>query len=67
MHGRGALFGHNFGLRYKPTTIEQAYYRALYCTFFPNTDNTVPYFWMPRYVNATDSSARTLAHYNSNN
>ena len=51
----------------KPTTIEQAYYRALYCTFFPNTDNTVPYFWMPRYVNATDSSARTLAHYNSNN
>ena len=50
-----------------PTTVEQLYYRKLFCEFFPNTDTCLPYFWMPRYVNATDSSARTLAHYNSNN
>lgn len=49
-----------------PTTSEQAYYRSLYCQFFPNTDSTIPYFWMPKYVDATDASARTLAHYNSN-
>lgn len=49
-----------------PTTVEQLFYRRLYCQFFPNTDETIPYFWMPKYVNATDASARTLAHYQCN-
>ena len=50
-----------------PTTVEQLYYRRLFCEFFPNTDTCLPYFWMPKYVDATDSSARTLSHYQSNN
>lgn len=59
----------NFGTNghIPPTTVEQLYYRKVFCEFFPNTDTCIPYFWMPKYVNATDSSARTLAHYNSNN
>uniref|UniRef100_A0A6C0CPQ3 asparagine synthase (glutamine-hydrolyzing) n=1 Tax=viral metagenome TaxID=1070528 RepID=A0A6C0CPQ3_9ZZZZ len=50
-----------------PTTVEQLYYRRIYSQFFPNTDKSIPYFWMPKYVEATDASARTLAHYQSNN
>jgi asparagine synthase (glutamine-hydrolysing) len=47
-----------------PTTLEQEYYRFLYEIFYPNTAYIVPYFWMPKFVKATDASARTLALYN---
>ena len=47
-----------------PTTTEQLYYRKLYDGFYPHTAHSIPYFWMPKYVNATDSSARTLDIYN---
>ena len=47
----------------QPQTREQAYYRQIYDSLYPFTANTIPYFWMPRYVEATDSSARTLAIY----
>jgi len=47
-----------------PTTPEQLYYRKLYDGFYPHTARSIPYFWMPKYVNATDSSARTLDIYN---
>lgn len=47
-----------------PRTLEQDYYRFLYEIFYPNTAYIVPYFWMPRFVNATDASARTLELYN---
>jgi len=47
-----------------PTTQEQLYYRKLYDGFYPHTAHSIPYFWMPKYVNATDSSARTLDIYN---
>ncbi len=46
-----------------PITKEQQYYRYLYDTYYPNTATSIPYFWMPRFVNATDSSARTLDFY----
>ena len=52
---------HNINL---PTTLEQEYYRFLYEIFYPNTAYIVPYFWMPKFVKATDASARTLALYN---
>ena len=45
-----------------PTTKEQKYYRQLFETYYPGC-NTIPYFWMPRFVNATDASARTLEIY----
>jgi asparagine synthase (glutamine-hydrolysing) len=46
-----------------PTTLEQRYYRYIYDTNYPQTAYIVPYFWMPKYVNATDASARTLELY----
>ena len=48
-----------------PKTKEQLYYRKIYDSFYPNTSKSIPYFWMPRYVNAKDASARTLDFYNS--
>jgi asparagine synthase (glutamine-hydrolysing) len=47
-----------------PSTKEQKYYRHLFETYYPGC-NTIPYFWMPKYVNATDASARTLQIYES--
>ena len=47
-----------------PTTKEQAWYRKLFCDEYPDRDKIVPYFWMPKWVNATDASARTLQCYN---
>jgi asparagine synthase (glutamine-hydrolysing) len=46
-----------------PTTLEQKYYRYLYDKNYSGTADIVPYFWMPRYVKATDASARTLSLY----
>jgi len=47
-----------------PKTKEQWYYRNIYDNAYPNTDNVVPYFWMPRFIeNVTDASARTLSIY----
>ena len=34
---------------------------------YPNFGYTIPYFWMPKYVNANDASARSLEFYNDNN
>ena len=47
-----------------PTTNEQKYYRDIYDKLYPNTADIVPYFWMPKYVNAQDCSARTISFYN---
>jgi asparagine synthase (glutamine-hydrolysing) len=44
-----------------PTTAEQYYYRHLYNQHYMQAANTIPYFWMPRFVSAHDASARTLA------
>jgi asparagine synthase (glutamine-hydrolysing) len=48
-----------------PKTTEQYYYRKLFETYYPGKGQLVPYFWMPRYVNAKDASARTLEIYNT--
>ena len=50
-----------------PTTYEQAYYRSIYNKWYLDTDHLIPYFWMPKYVDATDSSARTLKFYDEDN
>ena len=44
-----------------PTTPEQLYYRKYFDYYFPNSEKTIPYFWMPKYVNAKDSSARSYS------
>jgi asparagine synthase (glutamine-hydrolysing) len=43
-----------------PQTDEQRYYRSLFEEYYPNCGHIVPYFWMPRWVNTTDPSARTI-------
>lgn len=47
-----------------PVTKEQKYYKYLFEQHYPRASNIVPYYWMPKYVNATDASARTLDLYN---
>jgi len=46
-----------------PETAEQEYYRYLFEKFYGGMGKAVPYFWMPKYVEATDASARTLSIY----
>ena len=46
-----------------PQTLEQLHYRKIFENLYPNCDTLIPYFWMPRFVDATDSSARTLNIY----
>ena len=49
----------------KPTTKEQQYYRNIFNEKFTNnkSQSVIPYFWMPKFCNATDASARTLDIY----
>ena len=64
-----SLDTHSFALREPgvniPTTPEQCYYRQIFDDIYPGSATVVPYFWMPRYVDATDSSARSLDIYRS--
>tara|TARA_Y100000389_G_scaffold126730_1_gene124066 strand:- start:5524 stop:7206 length:1683 start_codon:yes stop_codon:yes gene_type:complete len=50
-----------------PETIEQSYYRYLFNLNFKHCDHIIPYFWMPKFINAKDASARSLLIYNKNN
>ncbi len=42
---------------------EKQYYKKIFDEAFPNCSHILPYFWMPKYTNATDPSARTLTFY----
>jgi len=46
-------------------TPEQQYYRFLFEKYYKDCGQLVPYFWMPKFVEATDASARTLSMYHS--
>lgn len=46
----------------EPVTKEQQYYREIFETHYKGAE-IIPYFWMPRFVDATDPSARTLDIY----
>lgn len=49
---------------YKPCIeLEKMYYKQIFDREFPNCAHILPYFWMPRYINASDPSARTLDVY----
>ena len=43
-----------------PDTQEKMYYRKIFNELYPNSDNIIPYFWMPNWSNTNDPSARTL-------
>jgi asparagine synthase (glutamine-hydrolysing) len=51
----------------KPDTEEKKYYREIFESHYFGLGNVVPYFWMPRFVEASDASARTLQIYNEIN
>ena len=42
---------------------EKKYYKEIFDSLYPNCTDILPYFWMPKYTNATDPSARTLTIY----
>ena len=48
-----------------PQSPEQYYYRKIFEDNYQlnGADTTIPYFWMPKYVDAKDASARTLTLY----
>jgi asparagine synthase (glutamine-hydrolysing) len=46
-----------------PTTKEQLYYREIFESHYKNRSKVIPAFWMPRYSNVSDSSARKLDFY----
>jgi asparagine synthase (glutamine-hydrolysing) len=48
-----------------PKTPEQFYYRKIFESHYKGFGKIIPYFWMPKYINATDASARTLDIYHS--
>ncbi len=47
-----------------PRTIEECYYRKIFEKHYAGCGKIVPYFWMPKYIEAIDSSARSLDIYN---
>jgi len=49
-----------------PKTSEQLYYRKIFEEHYKGLGDVLPYFWMPKYVNANDASARTLKLYLEN-
>lgn len=46
-----------------PPTKEAYYYRQTFEEFFPGCAGWLPHYWMPRWLKATDPSARTLPFY----
>lgn len=46
-----------------PHTQEGRYYRDLFDAFFPNQAHIVPHYWLPKWTDCTDPSARHLSVY----
>lgn len=47
-----------------PDTLEKKYYREIFEKYYNGQGHVIPYFWMPKYIEAEDPSARTLSIYN---
>ena len=45
---------------------EKYYYKKLFNEYYPNCSTILPYFWMPKYIDVKDPSARTLEFYKDN-
>ena len=46
-----------------PLLKESYYYRKIFENFFPGSEKLIPHFWMPKWSDATDPSARELKNY----
>ena len=44
-------------------TLEKKYYYVIFENNFKECSSIIPYYWMPRFIKASDSSARTLDIY----
>jgi asparagine synthase (glutamine-hydrolysing) len=53
-------FGNNYEANIE---TEKTYYKQIFDGLYPNCSDILPYFWMPKYMNSTDPSARTLDIY----
>jgi asparagine synthase (glutamine-hydrolysing) len=50
--------------KYNPNIdTEKAFYKTIFQKAYPNCESILPYFWMPKYTDAVDPSARTLSLY----
>ena len=47
-----------------PNDAEKFYYRYLFEKNYKGLGKIIPYFWMPRFVESNDASARSLSIYN---
>jgi len=47
----------------KPILKESAFYRKIYESYYGEHVALIPHFWMPRWTNVTDPSARELSNY----
>ncbi|XP_067111569.1 asparagine synthetase [glutamine-hydrolyzing]-like [Osmerus mordax] len=48
-----------------PKTKEAYHYRQIFEKHFPGRSDWLSHYWMPRWIDATDPSARTLSFYTS--
>ena len=46
-----------------PNSKESYYYRKVFAKYFGKHDNLIPHFWMPRWSNVNDPSAREINNY----
>jgi len=44
---------------------EKEYYKQIFFNIYPKCGHILPYYWMPKYTNTNDPSARTLEVYNN--
>ncbi|MGH0177439.1 UNVERIFIED_CONTAM: hypothetical protein FKN15_075376 [Acipenser sinensis] len=51
----------------EPKTKEGYFYRQVFEKFYPGREKWLTHYWMPKWVNATDPSARTLPSYKLEN
>lgn len=49
----------------QPKSTESKYYRYVFEKSFPGMHNFIPYYWMPKWVQVTDPSARFIKHYSA--
>jgi asparagine synthase (glutamine-hydrolysing) len=48
---------------YGELTFEQTYYNFLFNSYFPNQRQLIPNYWMPKFTDSNDASAKTLENY----
>jgi len=51
---------------YSKRDKERLYYWTIFEKEYPNHTHLLPYYWMPKYIESNDPSARTLTSYNDN-